>query len=351
VVRKVIFAAPGKLTTLTGGYAYDRRIMRELRALDWGPEFIGLGEGFPFPDAAARASAQTCLAALPIDVPIVIDGLAFGAMPEAAAQLARSHRLIALVHHPLALESGLSPADSDALRASETDALGCARRVIVTSAFTARLIAADYGAPVERISVAPPGCDRASRARASLGGNVALLAVGAVVRRKGYDVLLAALAGLRDLSWSLTIVGDLNRDADAVARLHLDIARFDLARRVTIAGAVSARHLAALYEHADLFALASRFEGYGMAVAEAIARGVPVVATLAGAIPETVGNGPGALVPPDDVDAFASALRRLIEDSDERRRMADAAWDAAAKVPTWEHSAGLFSRALEAVAQ
>jgi glycosyltransferase involved in cell wall biosynthesis len=351
VVRKVIFAAPGRLTTLTGGYAYDRRIIAELSLLDWVPEVIELGEGFPFPDTAERVQAQTRLAALPIDVPIVIDGLAFGALPEAAAQLAASHCLIALVHHPLALESGLSPSDSDALRASETDALGCARRVIVTSAFTARLIAADYRVPADRISVAPPGCDRASRARASVGGDVALLAVGAVVRRKGYDVLLAALAGLVDLSWNLTIVGDLDRDADAVARLHLDIARFDLAGRVTIAGAVSAEHLAAHYEHADLFVHASRFEGYGMAIAEAIAHGVPVVATIAGAIPETVGNGAGALAPPDDINALASALRRLIEDSDERRRMADAAWEAAAKLPTWQRSAELFSRAIEVVAQ
>jgi glycosyltransferase involved in cell wall biosynthesis len=351
VVRKVIFAAPGKLTTLTGGYAYDRRIIKELASLDWAPEVVELGEGFPFPGPAVRASAQARLAALPIDAPIVIDGLAFGALPEAVAQLAASHRLIALVHHPLALESGLSPSDADALRRRETRALGCARGVIVTSPFTARLVASDYGVPADRISIAPPGCDRASRSQASAGGDVALLAVGAVVRRKGYDVLLAALAGLRDLSWSLTIAGDLDRDADAAARLHLDIARFNLVDRVTIAGAVSTERLAALYARADLFVLASRFEGYGMAIAEAIAHGVPVVATLAGAIPETVANGAGALVPPDDIDALASALRRLIEDRGERRGMADAAWREAAKLPTWERSAELFSGAIEAVAR
>jgi glycosyltransferase involved in cell wall biosynthesis len=347
VVRRVFFAVPGNLAIPTGGYAYDRRIIAGLRALGWQADVLDLGDGFPFPSANARASVLSCLAALATDRPIVIDGLALGALPEVATQLGASHRLIALVHHPLALEAGLSLDAAAALRLSESRALACVRRVIVTSAFTARLIVSDYGVPADRVTVVRPGADRVAQASANSRAPIALLAVGAVVPRKGYDVLLAAVARLLDLQWRLTIVGDLGRDADAAGRLFVDIERFNLADRVTIAGAVPTERLAALYASADIFVLASRFEGYGMAFAEAIAHGVPLVGTTAGAIPETVPANAGLLAAPEDIGAFSAAVRRLIEDSAERHRLAASARAAAAMLPTWEQSAEAFSRAIE----
>ena len=129
-----------------------------------------------------------------------------------------------------------------------------------------------------------------------------------MVPRKGYDVLLAALAELKDLRWRLTIAGDRTRDPAAAARLDADIAALGLADRVTAAGAVSGERLAALYAGADLFVLPSRFEGYGMAFAEAMAHGVPVIGTTAGALPQTIPPGTGILVPPDDVPALAARV-------------------------------------------
>jgi glycosyltransferase involved in cell wall biosynthesis len=247
------------------------------------------------------------------------------------------------------LESGLSAAQADEFRASERAALAAARRVVVTSATTARLLAVDYGVPADRIVVVCPGNDCVSAARGSNDGIVRLLAVGAVVQRKGFDVLIAALATLPDLPWRLTIAGDRSRDPDAAAQLNADIARFKLDGRVAVLGAVSSEHLAELYASADLFALASRFEGYGMAYAEAIAHGLPVIGTTAGAIPDTVPAGAGVLVAPDDVAALAVALRQAIENSDDRRRMAASARAAAQAFPSWQDSAKLFARALEAV--
>jgi glycosyltransferase involved in cell wall biosynthesis len=99
----------------------------------------------------------------------------------------------------------------------------------------------------------------------------------------------------------------------------------------------------------DVFVLASRFEGYGMALAEAIAHGLPVVSTMAGAIPDTVPEDTGLLVPPNDVAALARALRRLITDRAERQRLATNARAAATLLPTWQESARLFARAIEKV--
>jgi glycosyltransferase involved in cell wall biosynthesis len=349
VVKEAVFAVPGDLATPTGGYGYARRIIAGLTALGWRTEVLNLGDGFPLPTAGARAVAAERLALLPPGRPIVVDGLAFGVLPEAAEVLRESHGLIALVHHPLALESGLSAAQSAALRASERNALAGARHVITSSASTGRLLVSDYGVAPERLSVVAPGTDRPQmRAQGSEGGSkgaVTLLAVGAVVPRKGYDLLVAALAELQHLPWRLVIAGDGGRSPDTCARLEADIARLGLADRVVLRGAVSAQELASLYESSDLFVLPSRYEGYGMAYTEAIVHGLPVVGTTAGAIPETVPAEAGILVPPDDVAALAAVLRRLIENPRERERLAAGA--RAVRFPSWDEQSALFARVLE----
>src|SRR5262249_48024666 len=207
-------------------------------------------------------------------------------------------------------------------------------RVIVTSPSTARRLAADYAVAAERITVALPGSEPRTPRRDGRAGPLVLLAVGSVVRRKGYDVLVDALATLRDLPWRMTIVGDRTRSPATVAALEADIRRHDLAGRIVLAGAVDDQRLAALHADADLFVLPPRFEGYGRAFAEAIAHGLPVIGTTAGAIPDTVPDGAGILVPPDDVHALAQALRRLIGDDGEREKLAAAARAAAARLPT-----------------
>jgi glycosyltransferase involved in cell wall biosynthesis len=204
--------------------------------------------------------------------------------------------------------------------------------------------------PAGRITVARPGSDPAPLAQASQDGVVRLLSVGAVVPRKGFDVLIAALATLTDLSWRLTIAGDRTRDRDAAAQLDADIARHALGNRIAALGAVSPQRLTALYAEADVFVLASRFEGYGMAYAEALAHGLPVIGTSAGAIPDTVPPDAGLLVTPGDIPAFAQALRRVIGDAELRRRLASAARAAALRLPTWRQSAEIIARALERLA-
>lgn len=346
MIRRIAFAVPGDLSTPTGGYTYDRRIIGELRRLGFDVDVIDLGEGFPRPNAGTRAAALAKLAKIPPGVPIVIDGLALGVLPEVAALRGRNP-LIGLVHHPLALETGLAPEEAERFRASERAALANMQAIIVTSATIARVLVADYGVSPDALSIAPPGSERVSWVPGGSRDVVALLSVGIIVPRKGYDLLVAALATLGDLPWRLTIVGDRRHDAQASARLDADILRHGLTARIAIEGTVPAERLAELYSTADVFVLASRYEGYGMAFAQAIAYGLPVIGTTAGAIAETVPVGAGLLVPPDDVPALAAALRRLISDRDARARLADNARAAANLLPTWPASAAVFARAVE----
>jgi len=148
VVKRLAFAVPGDLATPTGGYAYDRRMIAELGQLGWQIDLLNLGEGFPWPNETTRTTARTRLLATPAGRIIIVDGLALGVLPETASQLAGRNPLMALVHHPLALESGLSVEQADALRTSERTALAAVQGVVVTSAATARLVASEYGVPV-----------------------------------------------------------------------------------------------------------------------------------------------------------------------------------------------------------
>ncbi|HLK81561.1 MAG TPA: glycosyltransferase family 4 protein [Xanthobacteraceae bacterium] len=351
----VTFAVPGSLDQPTGGYNYDRRVIAGLRQCGCEVDVIDLGDGFPRPAPETVQAALPRLRRVPAGQPIVVDGLALGVLPDVAAALRSSHRLIALVHHPLALESGLAPAEIAALRESERAALAAVRRVVVTSPATSHVLVADYGVPAEIITIALPGTEgkagaAAMRKRPMQAADQALnlLAVGAVVPRKGYDVLIEALNQLTNLNWQLVIAGDCKRDRATAVRLAAAIARKRLESRVALAGAVNESDLAALYREADVFVLASRFEGYGMAYAEAIAHGLPVVGTRVGAIPDTVPADAGILVPADDAAALAGALRAMITDTGLRRRCSEAA--RRAPMPTWEAAAQAFLDVLRTAA-
>ena len=345
---RVAFTLPGDLATPTGGYGYDRRIIKELRRLGWQVDVADLGGNFPFPSIAERATALAILSSVTAGCPIVVDGLAFGALPEAGAL--RCHTpLLALVHQPLALDPGLDTTQAYTFRESERAALAAAARVVVTSEATARIMIGDYDVPAHRISVVRPGNDPVPPALGSNDGVVRLLSIGSVLPVKGYDLLIAAVARLNEMPWRLTIAGDRTRNPATASQLDADIEAYGVGDRVAVLGAIAPERVIELYLASDVFVLASRFEGYGMALSEAIAHGLPVVSTMVGAIRDTVPPGTGLLVPPNDAAALAGALRRLISDPNERQRLATNARAAAAQLPTWEDSARLFAGAIEAV--
>ena len=354
-MKHIAFAIPGDIDTPTGGYIYDRKMIEGLRALGWQVDLVGLGDGFPYPDAQTLTFAQQTLGAIRNDCPVLIDGLALGVMPEIAGQLAETHQVVALVHHPLALESGLSPEQAQLFKRSETVALSHASNVIVTSPATARNLMAEFDIKESRIRIVLPGTERSAseltykKQNRPDDGSLHLLSVGSIVPRKGFDVLLQALGLLKDLSWQLTIAGDQTRDAHAPLQLEKDLDRYGLRDRVHLLGAVSSETLESLYLDADVFVLASRYEGYGMAFAEALAHGLPVVATTGGAIPETVPLTAGILVEPGDANKFAQALRQMVTDENLRGSLSVGAIQAAKTQPDWKQSAEYFSQALESI--
>lgn len=344
-----MFAIPGDLGLPTGGYAYDRRVIAECRSAGIDAQPLALPDGFPFPSTEALARSETLLRALPAGRAVLIDGLAMGVLPPEMLRGLRGP-LAALVHHPLALEAGLSADRQAQLHASERAALEEAKAVIVTSSFTARTLAQDYAVDRARLVVAVPGTEPAAHAR---GGSTPprILAVGAVIPRKAYGVLVEALNDLRSRDWMCHIVGATDRDPEATRSLLARIVAHGLEERIILRGAVSSKELDGEYDAGDMFVSASLFEGYGMAAADALAHGLPIVAAHGGAIAETLPADAAVLVPPGDARRLAHAMGRWLDDPHLRRVMADRAWEQARKLPRWSQTASIIAATMGSIVQ
>ncbi len=337
LVPDVYFAIPGDINTPTGGYAYDRRILSLLPSLGINAERLKLASTFPYPTHSDLEDTAHQLRAIPAEATLVIDGLAFGTLPEdIVASL--TCRIIALIHHPLALETGLSQEQQDAFVASEKAALSYAENVIITGPTMQPILEADYNVPSEKITVAMPGTNPALRSTGT-GTPLQLLSVGAVLPRKGYDVLINALVPLVGLDWRLTIAGAHDRDPETTATLKKQIADAGLQDRISLPGVVVPATLERFYETADIFVMPTLFEGYGMVLAEAMACGLPIVSTKGGAAAFTVPDNAALKVSPGDAKALEAVLRQALTDGKLRKKLADAAWEAGRKLPTWNESA------------
>lgn len=347
MTAQLVFAYPGDLSIRTGGYGYDRRMIAGLEALGWDLELLPLGDGFPAPEPAVKQNAERLLSALPDGALVMFDGLAFGILNDWAVREATRLRIVALVHHPLALETGLDADRQAVLHESEQKALSCARHIIVTSPETGREVERRFAIPADDITIALPGTDPAP-VSACDGDPPHIVSIGSLIPRKAHDVLVDALKRIEGLPWRATIAGSRDMDPPTAQALERQIAALGLHDRILLAG--DCDDTRALLASADIFALASRYEGYGMVFAEALSQGVPVIACRAGAIPDVVPSNAGILVPVDDSEGFAGALEKMITDKSFHVELAAAARSAGERLPGWDDTARTISKALEAIA-
>jgi glycosyltransferase involved in cell wall biosynthesis len=338
---------PGRLDQKTGGYLYDARIVAGLRTRGVEVHVHSLPGPYPLVDKEAIFEADRTLAQLPDGALVVIDGLALPGV--AGSLMVENHRLrlAALMHHPLSLETGFSEAQARTLRLIEQGCLARVQRVIVTSASTAETLLADFHVTPDRLGVVEPGTERPPHPAAGSGTReLNLLCVATVTVRKGHLLLVEALAKLADLPWRLTCIGSTTRDAGATAAVQEAISRHGLTGRIALMGEIEPAAMHSQYHAADIFVLPSYYEGYGMALAEALAHGLPIVSSRAGAIPTTVPADAGILVPPGDVAALTEALRNVLTDGGLRSRLTVAARAAAMKLPSWDDAVDRFAAEL-----
>lgn len=344
--RRLVFANSLDYAPLTGGFVYNTRLIRELGLRGWEILPLDLPAGFPRPDVAAKTRSADLLSALPDDALVIADQICLSPLADELAREAQRLRLVMIFHHPIAMEEGLSAAERARFMAAERAALACCRVAVATSRTTADTLIADYGVPAARVVVALPGIDRFEMAPPPEGGVPRLLSVGAVIPRKGYHDLIEALAGLTHVPWSLGIVGDLDRAPDYAARLRARLRTLGLADRVVIRGGIAPSELDEEWQSAHAYVAASLHEGYGMAVAEAIARGLPTVTTGADAVREWLDPAAALIVPERAPEALRDAIRRVLTEPSLRSELRAAALAQAARFPNWSDAAAAVDQRL-----
>ncbi|GKQ41846.1 glycosyltransferase family 4 protein [Streptomyces sp. A012304] len=345
-LRSVHFVMPGGVddpANPSGGNAYDRRVCLDLPGFGWQVSKHLVAGEWPRPDATARAELARTLRELPDGTVVLMDGIVACGVPEIVVPEADRLRLAVLVHLPLGDERGLAPEVAADLDARERAVLRAVPAVIATSDWAVRRLVSHHGLAPEKVHVAAPGADIAPLASGTDGVS-RLLCVAAVTPRKGQHRLVEALAAVTDLPWSCVCVGGLGQDPEYVAHLRGLIEKYGLQDRLELAGPKAGAELDAAYAAADLMVLTSYAETYGMAVTEALARGIPVLATDVGGLPEAVGRAPdggvpGILVPPEDPAALAAELRGWFGEADVRRRLKAAARGRRAALNGWASTA------------
>ena len=333
----------------TGGNIYDRRVCAGLAEAGWEVLVATVAGAWPVPDPAARSDLARVVAAIPDDEVALIDGLI--ASPTAAQLVPHAGRIrmTVLLHMPLATALDTRH-DAGALR-SERVVLRAAEGVVVTSEWTRQQVLTRYEIPACRVHVARPGVDLVAAPARPVRGH--LICVGTLGRHKGQDLLVEALAGLGDLDWHCVLAGPLDRDPDFVGKLQNRITRLGYGRRVRLAGVLTSAALSHAYTTADLLVAPSRSETYGMAVTEALAHGLPVVAAAVGGLPEALGSAadgtlPGQLIPSGDPAALAAAIGDWLADEPHRLRLRAAARKRRSNLCGWDQTTQEMANALTA---
>lgn len=352
--RTVHLVLPGDVgdpATPSGGNTYDLRLRDGLAATGWSVSTVLAHGGWPRPGPGDQAALDHALAAVPDGACVLLDALVGCSAPDVVTAHLPRLRAVALVHLPLADETGLSPADAAGLDAGERRVLRSCAAVVATGSTVAHRLTEHHGVPAQRVHLAHPGVDPAPATAASDGGT-RLLCVASLTPRKGHDVLVEALARIADLPWTCACAGAVHRSRDFVDRVERLVERHRLGGRVRLLGPRTGDDLAALYAKADLLVLASRAEPYGMVVTEALARGIPAVVCEVDGLPEALGRArdgqlPGLLVPPGDPGALAAALRAWLTDPELRGRCRAAAADRRTVLPTWATTAAAVAAVLE----
>jgi glycosyltransferase involved in cell wall biosynthesis len=338
----------GSLETVSGGYFYDRRLVEGLRAAGDEVQILSL----PWRGYASHLTDNLRFR-LPPGLDLLIQDELNHPSLLAANNGPHLYPVISLVHHLRCSEA--RPAWQNIFyRGIERRYLRSADGFIFNSRTTRASVEALSGDARPSIVAYPP-TDRFGaalsesdiRARAALPGPLRLLFLGNVIPRKGLHTLLSALAQLPPGSADLEVVGSLTADRAYARKIRRQVAALELVPWVRLRGALDEAAVRAQLQNAQVLAVPSSYEGYGMAYLEGMGFGLPAIGTTAGAASEIITDGQdGFLIQPGDVESLAVRLERLAGDRKSLASMSLAARRRYQAQPGWEKTCGEIRRFL-----
>jgi glycosyltransferase involved in cell wall biosynthesis len=340
---------PAALGRLTGGILYDHRVCGRFASAGWD---VVLFDFDTLPKHVTRLRFPVARALRPrLDegFDVLMTDLGNSSLTPGIQRRARASGLLSVVicHH---FRSRLERSHLKRLMYAWTERFTVreADLLVANSASTAGRIG-ELGRGGADVVLARPGLSVALAGSPVYNETPSeLLLVGNVEARKGILDAVRALGCSGADGVGLVIAGEESYEPEYRESVDALLSSLGLGDRVRFTGRIGEERLEAAYRHADVFFLPSLWEGYGMAIAEAMASGLPVVSTTAGAIPDLVEHGvSGLLVEPGDWRAAGAALKAVLGDGGLRRRLAEGALRSAASFPSWEDSTGLVLRAVE----
>ena len=349
---RIGFIIYGNLTTLTGGYLYDRIVVKGLIKLGHKVEVISL----PFGSYLQRvrqglfpgSSLPLCdFSAGKFDV-LIQDELCHPSLFLVNRRLWRQMGrplIVALVHHILSDEPRLG-LQNRMFAIVEKRFLASVDGFIYNSATTRKKVTALVDHHLPEVIAYPAG-DRLGRAlapkiiikRSFASGPLQLLFLGNVIPRKGLLSLLSALSMVDRNIWQLSIVGGLDFDFEYTEKVRREIKRLALSDSVRLLGPLSDKQLIETLKVSHIFCMPYAYEGFGIAILEAMAFGLPAVGCRDGAAGETIDHGEnGFLLKMDDLMGLTPLLKGLYHDRQELQRLALAALATYTRHPSWQDS-------------
>jgi glycosyltransferase involved in cell wall biosynthesis len=339
------FVIKGDLQQRTGGYIYDAHIIRGLEKLGWAVS-VHSTSSHSTKKVQTHTNLEIILDSIKDGQTVILDGLAMGQHPDELGRHCHRLKLISLLHHPLSEESGLSPSEKTRLLEVEMKALGTCTGVITTSQFTAKQLV-DMNVAEKIVRTVIPGTDPVPCAKGPHNNTPPrLLCVASVIPRKGLDILVEALHQIQHLDWECICAGDLERSPHYASKILNSVSERHLNHRILFTGECSSSTIAKLYDLSSIFVLASRYEGYGMVLTEAVVRCLPVISTTGGAIPHTLNGTSAVLVPPGNANCLADAIKAALDSHSDNNHRSGKPKGAQSRFPTWDQTIQHFEEAI-----
>lgn len=343
---KLHFLIPGDIDTLASCYIYDKRLIEGLKQRGHQVEVHRLNDDFPFPSDESIQHCSQTVKNIAKSETVIVDSLALGVIPSILKELSLTNPVIGLIHLPLSADPNYSAYQRTLITSQEIEAFRLVKNFIVSSEFTRETLI-NFGIEEHKINLVIPGIDDFPQKKNYPDQPTKLLSIANMCRSKDHSLLVRALTALKDKDWVLHCYGNLDWDRDYLADFQSLIRKNNLQKKILIHSTISGQELSDAYLDADLFVHPSDFEIYGMALVEALAHGLPVIASTGGGILKTIPPKMGQFFKPSDVYGLQSILEELFENPEIYKRLYTHALTYKQTAQTWSKSIDLFEKAIK----